>query len=107
MMKTIWMSYDLGVKGDYSSLYRWLDNHNAVECGDSLACFKIDIQNDEKVPDILEVDIGSQVELSKSDRIYIIWKSTDGINKGRFLFGKRKAAPWHGYGDTETDEDDL
>lgn len=34
--KTIWISYDLGVGGDYEGLYAWLDNNEATECGDSL-----------------------------------------------------------------------
>ena len=38
MKKFIWLSYDLGIGGDYESLYSWLDNHEAKECGDSVAC---------------------------------------------------------------------
>lgn len=34
---TVWISYDLGVRGDYESLYSWLDAHGAKECGDFLA----------------------------------------------------------------------
>ena len=30
---TIWISYDLGVRGDYENLYSWLDTHGAKECG--------------------------------------------------------------------------
>lgn len=33
----VWLSYDLGAKGDYDGLYSWLDNHKAKECGDSIA----------------------------------------------------------------------
>ena len=32
---TIWISYDLGVRGDYEGLYAWLDSHGAKECGDT------------------------------------------------------------------------
>ena len=35
--KAIWISYDFGLKGDYMGLYTWLDNHNALECGNGLA----------------------------------------------------------------------
>ena len=37
--KAIWLSFDLGVAGDYPGLYKWLDEHDAVECGDSVAFF--------------------------------------------------------------------
>ena len=30
----IWLSYDLGVDGDYENLYAWLDHKEAKECGD-------------------------------------------------------------------------
>jgi hypothetical protein len=25
MNKTVWISYDLGIKGDYPGLYRWIE----------------------------------------------------------------------------------
>ena len=37
MHTVMWMSYDLGVKGDYEGLYAWLDDHDAKECGNSVA----------------------------------------------------------------------
>ncbi len=105
MNKTIWLSYDLGVKGDYSSLYSWLDNHNAVECGDSLAVLKYEISDEETLPDILKNDLESNVTFGKSDRVYLIWKNKEGMNKGRFIIGKRKASPWQGYGASEVEDD--
>ena len=41
MEKAIWLSYDLGIQGDYESLYQWLDSQGAIERGDSVAFFKI------------------------------------------------------------------
>lgn len=35
MKQLIWISYDLGVSGDYENLYAWLDDHGAKECGQS------------------------------------------------------------------------
>ena len=29
--KAIWLSFDLGIGGDYPGLYKWLDNHKAIE----------------------------------------------------------------------------
>lgn len=39
MKKFVWVSFDLGVKGDYEGMYAWLDGCGAKECGDSVACF--------------------------------------------------------------------
>ena len=36
-MTTFWLSYDLGVGGDYPGLYQWLDDHQAVVCGNNMA----------------------------------------------------------------------
>lgn len=47
MTKAIWISYDLGIGGDYDGLYRWLANHKAVECGDGLAFFNYVPKNNE------------------------------------------------------------
>jgi hypothetical protein len=44
MQKTIWISFDLGVKGDYEQLYAWLDNHGAKECGPNLATLRYAFQ---------------------------------------------------------------
>lgn len=107
MQKTIWISYDLGVKGDYKNLYRWLDNFNAVECGNNLALIKLESPNGETLPDYIKREIGDAVTISNNDRIYIIWKNQEGLTKGRFIFGKRKASPWIGYGDSASDEDDI
>ncbi len=49
MKKTIWLSYDLGVKGDYEGLYAWLDDHGAIECGESVAFFNFEIKNEENL----------------------------------------------------------
>ena len=37
MKKAIWISYDLGIKGDFQGLYAWLDDHDGIECGNSVA----------------------------------------------------------------------
>jgi hypothetical protein len=92
--KTYWLSYDLGLKGDYPSLYRWLDDQSAFECGDSLAVIKGSVfQNSEQVAE----DVMKNVDFDeKKDRLYII-EMVDGKMKGRFILGKRKRAPWEGY----------
>ena len=74
----VWLSYDLGIKGDYESLYSWLDKQKALECGDSIATF-----------------FWEDVENIKEDN-----------NTGSFIVGKRKAAPWDGYSSEFTEDDD-
>lgn len=94
--KTVWISFDLGVSGDYEEMYAWLDNHQGKECGDSLAVIKYKPQHDLVAE--LKSDIEESVELNKKSRIYVIYRSDDGKMKGSFLHGTRKQAPWTGYG---------
>lgn len=49
MKKAIWISYDLGVKGDYEGLYAWLDDHKAIECGDSVAFINYSVRDQNKL----------------------------------------------------------
>jgi len=103
--KAIWISYDLGLKGDYPGLFAWLDNHKAVECGQSLAFFFYEIKADpsmiidKALEHKLYDDISKNVKLSNSDRVYIIWRD-DVSNKvkGTFINGARKQNPWEGFG---------
>ena len=108
--KAIWISYDFGLKGDYNGLYTWLDNNYAKECGIGLAYCLYDVsklgidRSDKNLLDKLAVDIRKSVKLSRTDRIYIIWKdsNTDKI-KGEFISGARKQAPWEGYGQLKSE----
>jgi len=104
MKKNIWLSYDLGIRGDYNSLYEWLDNHDAKECGDSLAVLSYEV--DKNLVEELKSDLSNHIDIGKRDRIYLIWMQENKL-KGIFLFGKRKSARWQGYGvsGTEPDED--
>lgn len=106
--KAVWLSFDLGVGGDYPGLYKWLDNHEAIECGDSVAFFRyaIDINRENEVYAQVKKEVEQVVKLRPGDRIYIIRrvKTESGYTvKGNFMFGKRKAKPWEGYGDMVAD----
>lgn len=108
MDKIIWISYDLGIGGDYEGLYTWLDNNKAIECGDSLACLKFSIShdNDDELIQKVKQEILSNVKTDAKSRIYIIRRVVDnGRSKvsGKFICGKRKGNPWDGYGN----KDDL
>ncbi|SLM29814.1 conserved hypothetical protein [Desulfamplus magnetovallimortis] len=96
MKQSIWISFDLGVRGDYEGLYQWLDSKGAIECGDNFAFFKYESSGD--IIENLKNEIEESIEINKKTRIYIIYRNgVDAKMKGRFIFGTRKAAPWTGY----------
>lgn len=103
MKKTVWIAYDLGVKGDYEGLYAWLDDHGAKESGNNLAVLQYDYKKN--VVEELQEDLKQKVTFNKHDRIYLIWREAGKI-KGKFIVGKRKAAPWSGYGAQEPQIDE-
>ncbi|MBU0558268.1 MAG: hypothetical protein KJ799_05055 [Bacteroidetes bacterium] len=102
--KTFWLSYDLGLKGDYSSLYRWLDKQKAKECGDSIAVFNF-ICSTANPREEIKDSLLESVEFNKTDRVYLIWREdTKQTTHGIFLIGHRKPAPWEGYFTTDADQ---
>lgn len=95
-ISTIWISYDLGVRGDYEKLYAWLDSRGAKECGDSLAVLKYAPKG--SLPDALKRELRRALTVDKRTRIYVIYRDqTTNKNKGIFLFGGRRAPSWTGY----------
>ena len=57
--------------------------------------------------EFLKADVSDAVTLNRRSRIYVMYKDDSRI-RGSFLFGKRKASPWTGFGDQaeqEFDED--
>ena len=104
-LSTIWISYDLGVRGDYGGLYAWLDQHGAKECGDSLALLSYEYFG--VLLDSLKQDLGDAVETNKRTRMYVIYRDDKTKKmKGHFLFGGRKAPPWTGTSGQHQEEDD-
>ena len=104
--KAFWLSYDLGIKGDYTGLYTFLDSVKAKECGDSVAFFQKDYGSN--FLDSLTKELKKYVKVAKTDRIYVVYIETSTSKaKGKFLFGARKRAPWEGYSTqgTSTEED--
>ena len=97
MKSTIWISYDLGASGDYEGMYAWLDDRGARECGSSVAFVEQYDHGSKNLMAALKDDIEAAVDLNKRSRIYVIWRLED-RQKGRFLIGGRKGAPWEGYG---------
>jgi hypothetical protein len=106
MKKTVWMSFDLGVKGDYEGLYRWLDSRQAKECGDSVALFYFEPKTVEDLPSEIEASVRESVNIDSRARVYIIFLGKGRLAKGRFLFGQRRVAPWTGFAPNGPTEDD-
>ncbi len=104
---TIWISYDLGVRGDYPALYTWLDAKSAKECGDSLAFLNYTYSGD--IKDFLKRDLENSITPDKRTRIYVIYRDrASNKNKGFFIFGGRRSPPWTGFaakGEDMVDED--
>ncbi len=99
----MWLTYDLGVGGDYNGLYSWLDDHEATECGNNVAFFKFQfaktINTDDEFAKLLVSDLKKTIKFTPSNRLYILFKSLEKENTvGRFVIGKRKASPWEGFG---------
>ena len=115
MKKSLWISFDFGMKGDYEGLYRWLDLHNALERGYGLALIKeINIphnksNNDDSFKKYIFQEIKKNVRIGKADRMYMIWKSIENETriKGGFLSGGSKSAPWKGHSQINEDEVDM
>ena len=106
--KHIVINFDLGLRGDYSSLYSWLDSKNAIECGNATAAFAMNFSKDDfqTIYDELKKDLEKNVVVEKTDRIYMIATDSDCSMKGAFLFGGRKRATWEGYSIKKTNEPD-
>ncbi len=102
--KAIWISYDLGIKGDFPGLYAWLDNNDAKECGNSIAFLNYQYQSN--LLEELKKDLQENIDFKNGDRIYVIRTRKEGsVTKisGKFIIGKRKANPWEGYGEKGDD----
>lgn len=97
MKKWIWLSFDLGVGGDYEGMYAWLDEHAAKECGDSMALVIFESKKD-LVAEV-KAEVASSVKLTARSRVYMVYRGDDNKSiKGSWLVGSRKQAPWTGYG---------
>lgn len=104
--KVYWMSYDLGVGGDYEHLYQWLDDHEAKPCGNSVAFFTYEYNTEDPENELME-DLQKTVTLEPGNVIYVVRQKEGATNYvGSFLYGKRKSAPWVGYGTKTKDNPD-
>ena len=112
------LNYDLNFNGDYDGLYKWLDDHNAKNCGQNFCEFfyssdnKVDSSQSEKVAaqktlKSLESDLTKSVSLKRGDRIYLIGIMPDGMSFGGFLTGDYGPKPWAGYGQKQSENSKI
>jgi hypothetical protein len=103
-MKTfIWLSFDLGVRGDFEGMYEFLDAHEAKECGGSVAGFWYEYKKD--FLGELTKDLKTGVSFDKRSRVYVIFSDPHGKHTGKFIVGRRKAPPWVGFGPITGDQE--
>ena len=102
-MTRYWISFDLGLQGNYEDLYAWLDRQDykdkgdrqgAKECGDNVATFVSD-----KSRNAIEKEVIANLGGQRNARIYIVTMA----GGGKFVLGKRKFAPWKGYAEVASD----
>jgi len=93
-----WISFDLGLMGDYSHFYKWLDEQNAEECGSGTAAIVSSKSLDEMIAEIREA-----LQEKPRARAYIVSKLPDGRFGGKFVVGGRRKAPWSGFAVRESD----
>ena len=103
----VWMNYDLGIQGDYTGLYTWLDDREAKECGYSTAFFTLDLDDDEDIFAMLRRELEDSVELTGKARVYVCYLRGGGRVRAGFVVGRRKMAPWAGYAASDDNEDDI
>ena len=98
--KHIVLNYDLGLRGDYTNLFAFLDDMKAVDCGNCNAAFAMNFSQDlfDIIYDELSHIISGRVNLETTDRIYMIVTDATGSMKGRFISGSRRRPLWEGYG---------
>ena len=108
MKQAIWLSYDLGVRGDYEGLFAWLDKWGAKDCGGNLAMLSYEFSGD-SLTEALERDMRNSFEVDRNTRIYAVYRDREHDKvKGTFVIGRRKSPPWlgsaPGVGSNDVDE---
>lgn len=104
MRHIVWISFDLGVTGDYEGMYTWLAREKAEECGDSVAVLGYEHTRD--LIAALKRDIRNNVKVNTKCRIYVI-RLVEGKMKGSFIFGQRRRPPWIGYAEAGEQVEDT
>ena len=76
---------------DTSSVYTWLSQHHALECGVGTA-FVPDYEYETMFYNELAEDLLKLEE--KKKRAYVVYPEDTGNMRGRFVIGERSVNPW-------------
>jgi hypothetical protein len=105
MRHRIWISFDLGVRGDFEGMYEFLDAYGAKGCGDSLGTLWFEYDGD--LVRELTRQLKKKVSFGPRSRVYVVFPNAEGMYSGRFIIGRRKSPPWAGHGPSQEDEEDI
>ena len=97
----------MGVGGDYENLYQWLDDHKAKLCSNGTACFNYDFPENADGDEMLKKDLLQKISTKPGNILYLVRKNNEQNVVGSFLYGKRQAAPWVGFGSAVPQEMDV
>ena len=101
---TVWITFDLGLDGDYKGLYAWLDAHDANGCGESMAVLSYHCEG--SIPDRIRDDLRASICVDAYTSIYVIYRDpVTNENRGAFIFGERGIPAWNGYASSRRDVD--
>lgn len=104
MKAFLWLSFDLGVRGDFEGMYQFLGEHDAKECGDSMGAFWFEYKKDLLTE--LTKQLKEAVAFDKRSRVYVIVPKGN-KHVGKFIVGTRRAPPWTAYLPSQQEEEDV
>lgn len=100
----IWLSYDLGLPGDYDSLYVWFDQNGAKVCGKGLAHLIYTFKDNLK-EELLE-ELNRTIDITPKAMLYLIYFDNEEQKiKGTFMVGRRRWTPWEGCAEALAQDD--
>lgn len=102
--QAVWLSYDLGIPGDYDVLYSWFDQHDAKVCGRNVAFLNYSYR--ENFKEELTEELRPMAEPTRKACMYAIYYDIHEQKiKGTYLVGRRRWTPWHGYAEIAAKDD--
>ena len=89
----VWISYDLGSKGDFTNMYRWLKGYEALECGNSTAQIWYSKERGRKLVPSLRKEIEEAIAINAETRIFIIYRGSKNTLHEKWLIGSTNPTP--------------
>jgi hypothetical protein len=100
-MPRFWLIFDIGLSTSFENLFAWLDDNDADECGDNAATFS----SNKSVQTIVK-ELTAACQNGGGSRLYLVRRNVQGHGYvDRFIVGRRKAAPWSGFGSSSSPDE--